>query len=131
MKEIGAALQEMIKLHATTPALLQGERESVFREIFIFYYPDFHEQLQELLPDLTHDEELFCMLTSLRQKPKDITQLLCWEMVYIDSLHAAVCEKAGLPAKELGKRLKKCLSLRKKKGGASARRPKKPGNGDA
>ena len=55
MKEISRALIEMISEDSpyASKDMLCGARGAVFREIFIFHYPDFIGKVQELIPGVT------------------------------------------------------------------------------
>ena len=87
MKEISRALIEMISDESpyASKDMLCGARGAVFREIFIFHYPDFIEKVQKLVPGATKDEELLCMLIAVGQSVDEIEQLFCLpaEQVYM------------------------------------------------
>ena len=88
MKEISRALIEMISDESpyASKDMLCGARGAVFREIFIFHYPDFIEKVQKLVPGATKDEELLCMLIAVGQSVDEIEQVymfrksVCWKM---------------------------------------------------
>ena len=54
------------------------------RDIY-FHYPDFIGKVQELIPGVTKDEELLCMLVALGQSVEEIEKLFCLpaEQVYM------------------------------------------------
>ena len=64
------------ELETLTPALLQTEGESKFRQCFELLYPLFLPRLRERVPSVTHREELLSMLIVLKQDNKRIAELL-------------------------------------------------------
>ena len=64
------------ELETLTPALLQTEGESKFRQCFELLYPLFLPRLRERVPSVTHREELLSMLIILKQDNKRIAELL-------------------------------------------------------
>lgn len=64
------------ELETLTPALLQTEGESKFRQCFKLLYPLFLPRLRERVPSVTHREELLSMLIVLKQDNKRIAELL-------------------------------------------------------
>ena len=64
------------ELESLTPAILQTEGESKFRQCFDVLYPYFLPRLREKLPSVTRREELLSMLIVLKQDNKRIAELL-------------------------------------------------------
>ena len=64
------------ELESLTPAILQTEGESKFRQCFEVLYPYFLPRLREKLPSVTRREELLSMLIVLKQDNKRIAELL-------------------------------------------------------
>lgn len=112
MKEISRALIEMISddsPHASKD-MLCGARGAVFREIFIFHYPDFVKEVQERIPGVTKDEELLCMLVALGQSVDEIEQLFCLPAEQIYVFRKSVCWKMKLEEdRQLGDKLREIL----------------------
>lgn len=98
MNEISKALIEMIAEDAPNASLDMscGARGTIFREIFIFHYPAFTEELQKLVSDFSKDEELLCMLIALRQSADEMVQLLCLPAQEVGAIRKSVCQKAKL-----------------------------------
>ena len=96
MKEISRALIEMISedFALCFKEYTFAERvEPFFREIFIFHYPGFIEKVQKLVPGVTKDEELFCMLIAVGQSVDEIEQLFCLPAEQVYMLRKSVCWK--------------------------------------
>mgnify|MGYP000829364256 CR=1 FL=1 len=90
--------------------MLCGARGAVFREIFIFHYPDFIGKVQELIPGVTKDEELLCMLVALGQSVEEIEKLFCLPAEQVYMFHKSVCWKMRLEGeKQLGDKLREIL----------------------
>lgn len=108
MTEISKTLIEMIAedMPYASKGMMCGARGAIFREIFIFHYPDFTEELQKLAPDVTKDEELLCMLIALRQSAEEMVQLLCLPAEQVGTLRQSVGWKTKLS--EAGQ-LEECL----------------------
>ena len=64
------------ELETLTPALLQTEGESKFRQCFELLYPLFLPRLRERVPNVTQREELLSMLIVLKQDNRRIAELL-------------------------------------------------------
>ena len=64
------------ELETLTPAILQTDGESKFRQCFELLYPIFLPRLREKVPSITHREELLSMLIALKQDNKRIAELL-------------------------------------------------------
>lgn len=112
MKEISRALIEMISDESPNASkdMLCGTRGAVFREIFIFHYPGFIKELQKLVPGVTKDEELLCMLVALGQSADEVEQLFCLSAEQIYMFRKAVCWKMRLEEdKLLADRLREIL----------------------
>lgn len=110
--EMCSALREMISEESThNPApFLSGERETVFRQMFTFYYPDFQDNLRKTTPGITFTEELLCMLTVLQSSQADITRWTSLSPEELKVLWESVRKKMDLgPADLLGERLYKML----------------------
>ena len=111
-KEVCSALREMISEESTlqSPALLSGDRETVFRQVFTFYYPDFQDNLRKTTPDITRAEELVCMLTVLQGTQADIIRWTNLTQEDLKALWLSIREKMHLsPAELLGEQLYKML----------------------
>ena len=112
MKEISRALIEMISEDSpyASKDMLCGARGAVFREIFIFHYPDFIGKVQELIPGVTKDEELLCMLVALGQSVEEIEKLFCLPAEQVYMFHQSVGWKMRLEGeKQLGDKLREIL----------------------
>ena len=111
-KEVCSALSEMISEDPShnSSALLSGEREMVFRQVFTFYYPEFQDNLRKSIPGITFTEELLCMLTVLQSSQADITRWTSLSPEELKVLWESVRKKMDLgPADLLGERLYKML----------------------
>lgn len=102
-KEVCSALREMISEESTlqSPALLSGDRETVFRQVFTFYYPEFQDKLREAMPNLTRAEELVCMLTALQETPTDIVNWTNLSPEALDTLCQSIRGKMNLEPKQI------------------------------
>ena len=112
MKEISRALIEMISEDSpyASKDMLCGARGAVFREIFIFHYPDFIGKVQKLVPGVTKDEELLCMLVALGQSVEEIENLFCLPAEQVYMFRKSVCWKMRLEdVKLLGDKLREIL----------------------
>ena len=90
MKEISRALIEMISEDSP--------------------YPDFIGKVQELIPGVTKDEELLCMLVALGQSVEEIEKLFCLPAEQVYMFHKSVCWKMRLEGeKQLGDKLREIL----------------------
>lgn len=103
MKEISRALIEMISEDSpyASKDMLCGARGAVFREIFIFHYPDFIKEVQKQIPDITKDEELLCMLVALEQSVEEIEKLFCLPVEQVYMFRKSVCWKMRLEEEKL------------------------------
>lgn len=113
MKELAKALREMISEESSnaSKAVLSGARESVFRDIFMFYYPSFLQKLYRHVPEVDRSEELVCMLVALRQPVKEIAELMCLPVARVQLLYDSVLRKLDLEdEKEMKRLLKRLLS---------------------
>lgn len=97
MYDITKSLQEMISEESPDASkhLLYGAREEVFREIFVFHYPSFLDNLHQSIPDISESEELVCMLTALRQNASEIAMLLCLSIEEVLAIYSSVFQKAN------------------------------------
>lgn len=97
MPDIIKALQEMISEESPNASrhLLYGARESIFREIFVFHYPFFLDNLHRSIPDISENEELVCMLTALRQNASEIATLLYLSTEEVIAIYSSVFRKAN------------------------------------
>ena len=112
MKEISRALIEMISEDSpyASQDMLCGARGAVFRGIFIFHYPDFIGKIQKLVPGVTKDEELFCMLVALGQSVEEIEKLFCLPAEQVYMFRKSVCWKMRLEEEKLlGDRMREIL----------------------
>ena len=112
MKEISRALIEMISDESpyASKDMLCGARGAVFREIFIFHYPDFIEKVQKLVPGATKDEELLCMLIAVGQSVDEIEQLFCLPAEQVYMFRKSVCWNMRLEEEKLlGDKLREIL----------------------
>lgn len=112
MQEISRTLVEMISddLPYASKDALCGARGAVFREIFIFHYPAFMEEVQNLVPAITEDEELFCMLVAVGQSVDEIEQLFCLPVEQVYMLRKSTCRKMRLEEEKLlGDKLREIL----------------------
>lgn len=112
MNEISKTLIEMIAEDTPNASIdmLCGARGTIFREIFIFHYPAFTEELKKLASDLTKDEGLLCMLIALRQTGDEMVQLLCLPAEEVRSIRESVHRKTKLAEEgELEERLRDIL----------------------
>ena len=102
-KEVCNALREMISEETTcqSPAILSGDRETVFRQVFTFYYPGFQDKLRKATPDLTRAEELVCMLTALQETPEDIVNWTNLSEERLSTVCQSICDKMRLESKQL------------------------------
>ena len=110
--EVCNALREMISEESThdSSPLLSGDRETVFRQVFTFYYPSFQENLRESMPDVTSAEELVCMLTVLQGSQADIIRWTNLSPEMLKTLWESIRKKMDLgPADLLGEQLNKML----------------------
>ena len=110
--EMCNALREMISEESThNPApFLSGERETVFRQVFTFYYPEFQDKLRKETPDITRIEELVCMLTALHETQADIIRWTNLSQEDLGNLCQSIREKMNLGAADLlGEQLTKML----------------------
>ena len=92
-KEVCSALSEMISEDPShnSSALLSGEREMVFRQVFTFYYPEF-------------------MLTALHETQADIIRWTNLSQEDLGNLCQSIREKMNLGAADLlGEQLTKML----------------------
>ena len=64
------------ELETLTPAILQTEGETKFRQCFEILHPLFLPRLREKVPSITRREELLSMLIVLKQDNKRIAELL-------------------------------------------------------
>lgn len=71
-----ADIAERNQLEAATPQLLRDKGEQRFRQRFEQFYPTFLLQLRSLVPGITRNEELLCMLIALGQDTFQIEQQL-------------------------------------------------------
>lgn len=111
-KEVCSALSEMISEDPShnSSALLSGEREMVFRQVFTFYYPEFQDKLRKETPDITRIEELVCMLTALHETQADIIRWTNLSQEDLGNLCQSIREKMNLGAADLlGEQLTKML----------------------
>lgn len=108
MTDISKTLIEMIAedMPHASKDMMCSARGAIFREIFIFHYPGFTEELQKLAPDITKDEELLCMLIALRQSAEEMVQLLCLPAKQLGTFRKSVGWKTKMP--EAGQ-LEECL----------------------
>ena len=75
-----------------------------------FHYPDFIGKVQELIPGVTKDEELLCMLVALGQSVEEIEKLFCLPAEQVYMFHKSVCWKMRLEGeKQLGDKLREIL----------------------
>lgn len=108
MNEISKTLIEMIAEDTPNASIDMscGARGTIFREIFVFHYPTFTEELQKLASDLTKDEGLLCMLIALGQTADEMVELLCLPAEEVSSIRQSVHRKTKLTeAGELEERL--------------------------
>lgn len=98
MNEISKTLIEMIAEDTPNASIDMscGARGTIFREIFVFHYPTFIEELQKLASDLTKDEGLLCMLIALQQTADEMVQLLCLPAAEVLSIRESVHRKTKL-----------------------------------
>ena len=64
------------ELETLTPAILQTDGESKFRQCFELMYPLFLHRLREQVPSVTRREELLSMLIALKQDNRKIAELM-------------------------------------------------------
>ena len=64
------------EIETLTPAILQRNGESRFRQRFDLLYPFFLARLRERVPSVSRREELLSMLIVLKQDNKEIAELL-------------------------------------------------------
>lgn len=110
--ELCSALREMISEESAydSSAFLSGERETVFRQVFTFYYPDFQDNLRKHIPGITFTEELLCMLTVLQGSQTDIIRWTNLSQEELKALWESVRKKMNLGAADLlGEQLYKML----------------------
>lgn len=111
MHDIIKALQEMISEESPNASkhLLYGAREAVFREIFVFHYPSFLDNLRLSIPDISESEEMVCMLTALGQNANEIATLLSLSMEEVVAIYSSVFRKANEPEEGMDALLQKIL----------------------
>lgn len=88
-----------------------AERVVLFSVKFLFsIYPDFIGKVQELVPGVTKDEELLCMLVALGQSVEEIENLFCLPAEQVYMFRKSVCWKMRLEeVKLLGDKLREIL----------------------
>ena len=112
MKEISRALIEMISDESPSASqdLRCGPRGAVVREKFSYHYPGFIKKVQKLVPGVTKDEELLCMLIAVGQSVDEIEQLFCLPAEQVYMFRKSVCWKMRLEEEKLlGDKLREIL----------------------
>lgn len=98
MEEISRSLRELISEDLPRGSGSHSARAAIFREVFIYHYPDFLDKIQSNIPKITKEEEVICMLIALEQSQDQIAELFCLAEDEIYMLHKFVSAKMDLQA---------------------------------
>ena len=87
-----------------------AERVVLFSARYLFSIPDFIGKVQELVPGVTKDEELLCMLVALGQSVEEIEKLFCLPAEQVYMFRKSICWKMRLEEeKQLVDKLREIL----------------------
>ena len=77
-------------------ALLSGDKEALFRNLFIYQYPAFMYVLRKEIPNITRNEELMSMLIVLNQRTQEMASLLCISPSSVNQARYRLRKRIGL-----------------------------------
>ena len=77
LSELLSNKESRMEIASVAPALYRQSGETKFRERFSQLHPTFLPKLKERVPNITHSEEVLCMLIVLDQTTEQMIDILC------------------------------------------------------